>query len=117
MNAQVHAELSVKRYKGKPSDYYAIHDFIDSSKEIESSNKHRLYYHSIYALKQVVIPIFGHTIRNSDGVDVNVKDMVEFFLIQFFGEVSNSQNLNIPLTLSKKSIVVPFSCSVITMRY
>lgn len=78
MNAVVHSELSVKRWGGQVSDYYSYHDFLDNTKEIESSNLHRAFSHSLFYVKQVMIPIFGHTIINSDGRKVNLKDDLEF---------------------------------------
>lgn len=77
MNATEHSKLSARNRGGKPEDYYALHDFMDWSKELESSNKHRGFSHHMFWVKEVVIPIFGHTIINSDGKEVNVKDMLE----------------------------------------
>lgn len=77
MNATIHSQIS-KRYRGgEESDYYPLHDFIDCSKEVESTNKHRFLTHTMFFVKQAMIPIFGNTITNSKGVNVNVKDMLE----------------------------------------
>jgi hypothetical protein len=77
MNAIVHSELSVKRRGGILENYVALHDFCDSSKEVESTNKHRIYFHTLFGVKNFIIPIFGHTIINSDGKRANVKDLCE----------------------------------------
>jgi hypothetical protein len=77
MNAYIHSQISVKKRGGKIEDYYEIHDFSDSSKEVESSNCHRLYFHTMWGVKNLIIPIFGHTITNSDGKEINVKDLCE----------------------------------------
>jgi hypothetical protein len=77
MNAYIHSQISVKKRGGTISDYYNIHDFSDCSKEVESSNCHRLYFHTMWGVKNIVIPIFGHTLTNSDGKAVNVKDLCE----------------------------------------
>jgi hypothetical protein len=77
MNAVIHSQLSVKKRGGKLADYYDLHDFSDCSKEVESSNLHRLYFHTMWGVKNIVIPIFGHTIINSDGKSINVKDVCE----------------------------------------
>jgi hypothetical protein len=77
MNAAIHSELSVKHYKGKSVDYYDLHDFMDSSKEVESTNRHRFLTHTMFFVKNVMIPIYGNTITNSSGVKVNVKDLLE----------------------------------------
>jgi hypothetical protein len=76
MNAFKHAEISVKRRGGKIDDYYPIHFFIDSTKELCSDNRHRIL-HNLWGIRRIVIPIFGHTIINSDNKKVNVKDLCE----------------------------------------
>lgn len=79
MNAAVHAQLSCKRAQTTdPEDFnrfYAIHDFFDCSKEVESSNLHRVFFHHEFAIKRIIIPIFGHsyTCKGSKKV-VNTKD-------------------------------------------
>lgn len=76
MNAVKHAEISVHRWGGQIDDYYPIHSFIDCTKELCSDNRHRIL-HTMWGIKRVVIPIFGHTLINSDGKSINVKDLCE----------------------------------------
>lgn len=76
MNSVVHAKISVKRRGGKIEDYLAIHDFIDSTKELCSDNRHRIL-HTMWAIRRVIVPVFGHSIVNSDNKTVNVKDLCE----------------------------------------
>ena len=76
MNAYKHAEISVKRRGGVVEDYLSIHDFLDSTKEICSDNRHRIL-HTHWGIRWVIVPIFGQTITNSDGKTVNVKDLCE----------------------------------------
>ena len=76
MNAYIHAEISVRKRGGEIADYYPIHDFIDCTKELCSDNRHRIL-HTLWGIKQVIIPIFGHTITNSAGKLINVKDLCE----------------------------------------
>ena len=76
MNPYVHAKISVKRLRGKTDDYYQLHRFIDSTKEICSDNRHRIL-HTHWAIHRVITPIFGHVFMNSDGKEVNVKDLCE----------------------------------------
>lgn len=76
MNAYKHAEISVRRRKGVIEDYYSIHDFIDCTKELCSDNRHRVL-HTMWGIKRVIIPIFGHTIKNSENRPINVKDLCE----------------------------------------
>lgn len=77
MNAVVHAEISSKRWKAPVEDFIPLHDFMDCSKELESSNLHRIFTHHLFFVKQVVIPVFGHTLHCSNGVKVNIKDCLE----------------------------------------
>mgnify|MGYP001007014146 CR=1 FL=1 len=76
MNSVIHSKISVKKRGGKIEDYLPIHDFIDSTKELCSDNRHRIL-HTMWGIKRVIIPIFGHTIINSDNKEVNVKDLCE----------------------------------------
>lgn len=76
MNAYIHSKLSVKRLGGKIEDYYPIHSFIDSTKELCSDNRHRIL-HNLWGIRRVIIPIFGSTITNSENKLVNVKDLCE----------------------------------------
>lgn len=76
MNAYLHSEISVKHRGGEIEDYYPIHTFIDSTKDICSDNRHRIL-HTMWGINNVVVPIFGHTIVNSSGKKVNVKDLCE----------------------------------------
>lgn len=76
MNAYKHAEISVKKRGGTIEDYYHIHSLMDSTKELCSDNRHRIL-HNLWGIRRVIIPIIGHTIINSDGKKVNVKDLCE----------------------------------------
>lgn len=76
MNAVIHSKISVARRKGAIEDYLPLHEFMDSTKELCSDNRHRIL-HTLWGIKRVIIPIFGHTIFNHDGKEVNVKDMCE----------------------------------------
>jgi len=76
MNPYKHAEISVQKRGGKIEDYYPIHFFLDSTKELCSDNRHRIL-HNLWGIRRVIIPIFGSTITNSAGKIVNVKDLCE----------------------------------------
>ncbi|MFK7934511.1 MAG: hypothetical protein AB8G22_13450 [Saprospiraceae bacterium] len=76
MNPYLHSKISVKKRGGKISDYYPIHSFLDSTKELCSDNRHR-FLHNLWGVRRVIIPIFGHTISNSDDKEVNIKDLCE----------------------------------------
>ena len=76
MNAVKHAELSVRRLGGDVEDYLSIHDLIDSTKILCADNRHRIL-HTLWGVHHVIIPIVGHTVTNSRGRRVNVKDLCE----------------------------------------
>lgn len=75
MNPYKHAELSVKRRGGAIQDYYEIHSFMDSTKELCSDNRHRIL-HNHWGIRKVIIPIFGPVIK-LENKTVNVKDLLE----------------------------------------
>ncbi|MEL6987888.1 MAG: hypothetical protein AAGK97_08665 [Bacteroidota bacterium] len=76
MSPYKHAEISKSRLGGEIDDYIPIHQFMDATKELCSDNRHRIF-HNLWAIRQIVIPIFGHTMKNSSGKIVNVKDICE----------------------------------------
>jgi hypothetical protein len=76
LNAYLHSEISVKNRGGEIEDYYPIHTFIDCTKDICSDNRHRIL-HTMWGINNIIVPIFGHTIINSNGKKVNVKDLCE----------------------------------------
>ena len=76
MNSIKHAQISARRRGGQPSDYIAIHQFIDNTKNLCSDNRHRIF-HTMWAVNEIVLPIFGHTLINSDGNEVDIKDLCE----------------------------------------
>ncbi|MBL6985869.1 MAG: hypothetical protein ISR72_02290 [Methylobacter sp.] len=71
-----HAGLSQKRWGGQVHDYLEIHRLIDSTKVLCSDNRHRIF-HTHWAVKEVVIPIFGEVFTNQDGRSVDVKALCE----------------------------------------
>jgi hypothetical protein len=76
VNPRQHCRISVRRWGGVESDYYPIHSFIDSTKSLCADGRHRIL-HTHWAIQYVIVPIFGHTIVNSDGKSVDVKDLCE----------------------------------------
>lgn len=76
MNPYKHSEISVNKRGGKIEDYYPIHSFMDSTKELCSDNRHRIL-HNLWGVRRIIIPIFGYSITNSEGKVVNVKDICE----------------------------------------
>lgn len=76
MDPYKHSLLSVKRKGGKIEDYYPIHSFMDSTKELCSDNRHRIL-HNLWGVRRIIVPIFGKVIINSDDREVLVKDICE----------------------------------------
>jgi hypothetical protein len=76
MEISHHTRLSQKRWGGKPEDYLEIHRLIDSTKVLCSDNRHRIF-HTHWAVKEVVVPIFGETFINQAGNSVDVKALCE----------------------------------------
>jgi len=80
----IHAESSARRRGGVPEDYLEIHDFMDSSKAVFPDNRHRALTHNSWFIF-VVERVFGHTIINSDGNEVSVRDICEQHILEDFG--------------------------------
>lgn len=76
MEIHKHSCISQKRWGGEPEDYLGIHSFIDSTKILCSDNRHRVL-HTLWAVKEIVVPVFGEVFVNSSGRQVDVKQMCE----------------------------------------
>lgn len=76
MDPQRHAQLSARRRGGAPEDYYALHAFFDTTKELCSDNRHRLL-HNVWGIRRIAIPLFGVELALSDGSRVATKDVCE----------------------------------------
>lgn len=108
MNSIKHAEISARRRGGVPADYLEIHQFIDSTKNLCSDNRHRIF-HTMWAVNEIVLPLFGHQIINSDSIAVDVKDLCEKdhllvdFRHQFIPTLSDFvQAMNVEITASQR---------------
>jgi len=71
-----HCQISQKRWGGVLEDYLSIHEFIDSTKVLCADNRHRVL-HTHWALDNIILPLFGRTMVNSDKKIVPIKEMVE----------------------------------------
>jgi hypothetical protein len=76
VNPYAHAQISAKRRGGKPEDYLAVHEFMDCTKQLCADNRHRIL-HNHWGIANVITPIFGHQLINSDRRSINIKDMLE----------------------------------------
>lgn len=81
-NAYVHSVSSAKKFGGTPDDYLKIHEKMDCSKAYISHNGHRVLTHHSFWIHEVMIPIFGYTITNSQGKVVAVKDICEQHILE-----------------------------------
>jgi hypothetical protein len=79
-----HAENSVRKFGGKPEDYQAIHDKMDSSKSAHPGVAHRAIFHSAFGIF-LIEELFGTTITNSDGKEVCVRDIAEQHVLEDLG--------------------------------
>lgn len=80
----VHAESSAKKFGGKPEDYMAIHEFLDTSKGTIADNRHRALTHNAWFLMEVLPRVFGNIFTNSDGRVVSVRDVGEQHVLEDF---------------------------------
>jgi hypothetical protein len=93
-----HAQVSVKKFGGKPEDYLKIHDFFDSSKAHFPDMRHRALLHSSFGIF-IVESVFGTNIMNSDGKLVSVRDIGEQHVIDDMGTIPTVQDYLIHLPL------------------
>jgi hypothetical protein len=85
-NPLKHSQSSVKLWGGKVEDYLPLHNKMDSSKKYFSDNRHRVLTHNMFFIFEVMIPLFGEYITNSDGKLVSVKDICEWHVLEDFGK-------------------------------
>jgi hypothetical protein len=88
----VHSLSSARQFGGKPEDYMAIHEKMDCSKKYCGDNRHRALTHNHFWIHEVMEPIFGKTITNSDGKVVSIykiceQHINEDFKFKFFPNV------------------------------
>jgi len=101
MKPYLHAELSVKKWGGRPEDYMPIHDFMDSSKAHVADMRHRALLHSSFGI-YLAERVFGHRIMIGQPllkdemafkhpVFVSVRDIAEQHVIQDLGFIPSVQ--------------------------
>ena len=82
--AWIHAQSSAKRWGGKPEDYIAIHERMDSTKSAHAEVTHRCVFHSAFGI-YIIEEIFGRFITNSDSKQVFVRDLAEQHVLEDLG--------------------------------
>jgi hypothetical protein len=83
-NAWVHSKSSAIKFGGDPNDYLEIHKKMDCSKAYFPNNAHRALTHNMFWIQEVMIPLFGYNITNSEGEEVCVKDICELHILEDF---------------------------------
>lgn len=79
---RIHAESSVRRWGGTVEDYVELHAKMDCSKKYFPDNRHRILTHNMFFIFEVMIPLFGESITNSDGKQVDVKNICELHILE-----------------------------------
>ena len=82
MNPIWHSQSSVKQWGGKVEDYLPLHEKMDCSKAWLSDNRHRVLTHTMFWIKEVMIPIYGSYITLENGNLVSVKDICERHILE-----------------------------------
>jgi hypothetical protein len=91
MKPYLHANLSAKKYGGKPEDYYDFHEFFDSSKAAVADVRHRAMLHSAWGI-YLASRVFGEYLTNSEGKKVSTRDLGEHHVIQDLGFIPTMQD-------------------------
>lgn len=90
MKPMLHAKSSAKKYGGRFEDYLAIHDMMDCSKATMADIRHRAIFHSAFGCF-IIEKLFGHTIKNSDGKEVSVRDIAEDHIMEDLGFIPSDE--------------------------
>lgn len=67
-----HAESSARKFGGKPSDYQAIHDWFDASKEHLAIFTHRALRHHTQGIFEAE-RVFGLSLTNAAGREIPIR--------------------------------------------
>ncbi len=91
MKPYLHAQVSVRKWGGRPEDYLEIHDFIDSSKASFPDMRHRAILHSSFGI-YIVEKVFGTCLTVTGGRLVQVRDVAEQHVIDDLGRIPTVQD-------------------------
>lgn len=86
-----HAKCHAKRWGGEWNDYVEIDDFIDQTKAHFPDMRHRAILHNSFGAF-LCEEWFGHTIINSAGREVSVRDVAEAHIIEDLGYIPTLQD-------------------------
>jgi len=84
-NSIIHSKNSARKFGGKFEDYLSIHEKSDCQKMYVPDNRGRVLTHTMFWIKEVMIPLFGSFIINSDNKEVSVKDICEQHILEDYG--------------------------------
>jgi len=84
MSPLIHSKSSAKKFGGVWQDYIEIHEKMDCSKAYFADRRHRALTHTLFWVREVMLPIFGSAIINSDDKEVSVKDICEQHILEDF---------------------------------
>lgn len=93
-----HAKCHAKRWGGDFSDYIEIDDFLDQTKALVPDMRHRALLHNSWGIF-LCEEWFGHTITNSIGREVSVRDIDEAHVLEDLGFIPTPQDYlqNMPM--------------------
>lgn len=91
MNSIFHSRISVKRFGGEPSDYHAIHEFIDATKAHIGDVRHRALLHSSFGIF-LVERVFGRSITLSNGREIATREVAEQHVLDDLGRIPSVQD-------------------------
>lgn len=84
MNSWYHAVSCAKKWGGEAEEYLAIHEFIDSSKQVVGDVRHRSLYHHTLGI-WLCQELFGRILTTSFGRAVPVRLIAERHVIEDIG--------------------------------
>ena len=108
----IHALSSARKFGGRPEDYVAIHDFMDSTKAHVADARHRLVLHNSFGIF-IAEQVFGDILVREDGSTqrlpiitvtggkrVSVRDVAEQHVLEDLGNIPSLAECldNVPVT-------------------
>jgi hypothetical protein len=86
-HAHYHAVSSARKFGGRPDDYYALHAFMDSTKEHVPDARHRLFLHNAWGIWLAEDVLGTLLMRVSDGKAIPMRTILEQHVKEDYGGV------------------------------
>ena len=99
MKPSIHARNSARKHGGKADDYIAIHEWFDQTKAHVADMRHRAILHNSFGI-YLCAQQFGRLITNSDGVNIDVRDVGEDHVLEDLGRIPSLHECLAGLKLS-----------------